>query len=184
MADRATFNDVRHLVVYGQRTADGRLAFGSRGAPYRYGSSIRSAEFDPPAITEAVRARLVDLFPSLADTPVTHGWSGVLGVPRDWTPSVGLDRARGAAWAGGFVGEGVAASHLAGATLADLILERATDLVDLPWVDHRSRRWAPEPLRWLGVNGALRIMSSADDAEARTGRPSRRARLLWGALAR
>ena len=33
-----------------------------------------------------------------------------------------------------------------------------------------------EPLRWLGVNVGLRVMGSADDVEARSGRPALRAR--------
>ena len=33
LADRETFSDHRHLIIYGQRTEDDRLAFGGRGAP-------------------------------------------------------------------------------------------------------------------------------------------------------
>src|SRR6478752_3024702 len=40
LRDRETFNDHRHLIIYGQRTEDGRLAFGGRGAPYHFGSSV------------------------------------------------------------------------------------------------------------------------------------------------
>ena len=98
---------------------------------------------------------------------------GPSGIPRDWHCSVGLDRATGLAWAGGYVGDGVATTNLAGRTLAELITGRTTDLARLPWVDHRSRRWEPEPLRWLGINGALRVTAGADAVEARTGRPSR-----------
>jgi glycine/D-amino acid oxidase-like deaminating enzyme len=127
---------------------------------------------------------MVELFPSLADVTVTHRWGGVLGVPRDWFPSVGLDRGAGLAWAGGYVGEGVAASNLAGRTLADLILGRATELVTFPWVDHRSRVWEPEPFRWLGINGTLAVMKAADAAEARRDRPSRSAALAWRLLRR
>ena len=54
-------------------------------------------------------------------------------------------------WAGGYVGDGVGTSNLAGRTLADLILDRESDLVSLPWVGHRRRQWEPEPLRWLGI---------------------------------
>ena len=36
--DRETLNDERHLIIYAQRTADGRIVFGGRGAPYRFGS--------------------------------------------------------------------------------------------------------------------------------------------------
>jgi glycine/D-amino acid oxidase-like deaminating enzyme len=38
--DYATFADDRHLIIYGQRTSDDRIAFGGRGAPYHFGSSV------------------------------------------------------------------------------------------------------------------------------------------------
>ena len=104
---------------------------------------------------------------------MTHQWGGPLGVARDWTCSVGLDRERGLAWAGGYVGDGVATTNLAGRTLADLITGRDTDLTRLLWVGHRSRRWEPEPLRWLGIRTGLRLPGGADRAETRTGRPAR-----------
>jgi hypothetical protein len=99
-------------------------------------------------------------------------------VPRDWCASVGLDRSTGLAWAGGYVGDGVGTSNLAGRTLADLILGRDSELSRLPWVGHRSPAWEPEPLRWLGVNGTLRLAFWADRVEARTGRPSLAAKAL------
>jgi hypothetical protein len=94
-------------------------------------------------------------------------------VPRDWYSSVGFDRYRGIAWAGGYVGDGVSTTNLAGRTLRDLVLGRDSDLVHLPWVGHRSPKWEPEPLRWLGVNAGLVTMKMADRAESRRGRPSR-----------
>jgi glycine/D-amino acid oxidase-like deaminating enzyme len=175
---RQTFNDLRHLIIYGQRTADGRFAFGGRGAPYHFGSRVEP-EFDcEPRVFDALRQILVELFPALADVTVTHTWGGPLGVPRDWFASVGLDRATGLAWAGGYVGDGVATSNLAGRTLADLILNRETDLTALPWVNHHSRSWEPEPARWLGINGALAVVTSADSREQRTNKPSQRAKLM------
>lgn len=171
---RGTFADHRHLIIYGQRTADDRIAFGGRGAPYHFGSAVRP-EFDRDRrVHTGLRRALGELFPALAAVPVTHTWGGVLGVPRDWFASAGLDRGLG--WAGGYVGDGVGTSNLAGRTLADLILGRDTELTRLPWVGHRSPRWEPEPLRWLGVNLGLRTMAGADVEEARTGRPSRLAR--------
>ena len=104
---------------------------------------------------------------------MSPGWGGALGVPRDVFPSVGLDRSTGIAWAGGYVGDGVATSNLAGRTLADLILGRDTDLVRLPWVGHRSPRWEPEPLRWLGINAGFRLSQLADRVESRSGRAPR-----------
>jgi hypothetical protein len=72
----------------------------------------------------------------------------------------------------------VGTSNLAGRTLADLIVGDTTDLTALPWVDHHSPRWEPEPLRWIGMNTGLRVMTAADAEEARTGRASRRAALF------
>ena len=175
---RETFTDHRHLIIYGQRTADDRLAFGGRGAPYHFGSAVRPEYDRDPSVFEALRGVLVELFPRLRDAAVTHTWGGPLGVPRDWFASVGLDRSSGLGWAGGYVGDGVGASNLAGRTLADLVTERDTDLVRLPWVGHRSPSWEPEPLRWLGVNAGLRVMTGADEEERRTGRPSRRAAMF------
>ncbi|MFG2038369.1 NAD(P)/FAD-dependent oxidoreductase [Dactylosporangium sp. NPDC048998] len=178
LAQRETFSDHRHLVIYGQRTADDRLAFGGRGAPYHYGSAVDPSFDLEPRVFAELRRTLGELFPTLGDVPVEYTWGGPLGIARDWMASVGLDASTGLAWAGGYVGDGVGTSNLAGRTLADLIRRADTDLVRLPWVGHRSPRWEPEPLRWLGVNTSLRVMTAADAAEARTGRPSRRAALM------
>jgi glycine/D-amino acid oxidase-like deaminating enzyme len=178
LAGRPTFGDLRHLIIYGQRTADGRLAFGGRGAPYHLGSAIRPSFDRVPAVFEALRRTLGELFPALGDVPVTHQWGGPLGVPRDWCASVGLDRATGLAWAGGYVGDGVSTTNLAGRTLADLITGADSELVRLPWVGHQSPPWEPEPLRWLGLNAGLRAMGFADRQESRTGRPSRAAAFM------
>jgi glycine/D-amino acid oxidase-like deaminating enzyme len=171
-----TIADGRHLIIYAQRTADGRIAFGGRGAPYHFGSRIRPAFDRDAAVFTALEEALHDLIPPTRGAAVTHRWGGPIGVARDWFPSVGIDRTRGVAWAGGYVGDGVTASNVAGRTLADLILARDSELTHLPWVQHHSRRWEPEPLRWIGVNAGVVAMRSADTVEWRTGRPSLRAR--------
>ncbi len=178
LAARETFNDGRHLIIYGQRTADGRLAFGGRGAPYHFGSRIDPAYDRVDSVHEGLWTTLTELFPAVAGHRVTHRWGGPLGIPRDWYASCGLDRRTGLAWAGGYVGDGVGTSNLAGRTLADLITGTPSELTTLPWVNHRSRRWEPEPLRWLGANGGLAVMNSADVVEARTGRRARRAEVF------
>ena len=178
LARRETFTDHRHLIIYGQRTADDRIVFGGRGAPYHLGSRVRP-EFDhDERVFKRLYATLLDLLPVLAGTRVTHAWGGPLGIPRDWCPSVGIDRSRGLAWAGGYVGDGVSTTNLAGRTLRDLVLGRESELTTLPWVDHRSRRWEPEPLRWLGINAGLRAMTLADAEERLTRRPSLLARAV------
>jgi glycine/D-amino acid oxidase-like deaminating enzyme len=178
-AGRETFAAGGHLFVYAQRTRDGRIAFGGRGAPYHFGSRVRPGYDLDERVHRRLRALLGELLPQVGDAAVTHRWGGPLGVARDWIPSVGLDRRSGLAWAGGYVGDGVAAANLAGRTLADLIGGNHSALTRLAWVQHRSRRWEPEPLRWLGINGGRLLAASADAAERRSGRPARlRGRLL------
>ncbi len=175
---RETFSDHRHLIIYGQRTADDRLVFGGRGAPYFLASRTRATFDGGYPVFRRLHRTLVDLFPAVGDHRVTHVWGGALGVPRDWCASVGLDRGTGLAWAGGYVGDGVGTTNLAGRTLADLVLGRDTDLVRLPWVGHRSRAWEPEPLRWLGINAGLRAAAAADAEERLTRHPSLVARAM------
>jgi glycine/D-amino acid oxidase-like deaminating enzyme len=178
LAGSPTFSDHRHLIIYGQRTEDGRLAFGGRGAPYHFGSSVKPEYDRKERVFEALRRTLVDLFPPVSDAAFQHAWGGPLGVPRDWTASVRFDRTSGLASAGGYVGDGVSTTNLAGRTLAHLITSTPSELTTLPWVNHRSRRWEPEPLRWLGANAGLRAVALADREEKLTSRPSRIAQVM------
>ena len=172
-----TFTDYRHLLVYGQRTADNRIAFGGRGARYHLGNAIRPEYDRVPAVFEHLRRAIAELIPAVADTAISHAWGGPLGVPRDWHSSVRFDD-RNRLWrAGGYVGDGVGTSNLAGRTLAGLITGTATELAGLPIVGHRSPRWEPEPLRFLGANAGLLSVRAADAEERLTGRPSAVARL-------
>ncbi|KUM72307.1 NAD(P)/FAD-dependent oxidoreductase [Streptomyces curacoi] len=168
---RETLGDMAHAYMYAQRTADGRIALGGRGVPYRFGSRTDNDGRTQPATVEALRDVLVDFFPSLAGVRIEHAWSGVLGVPRDWCATVTLDRSTGLGWAGGYVGSGVATANLAARTLRDLVqLDSGqgmrTDLTDLPWVGHKVRKWEPEPLRWLGVHGLYATYRAADRRES------------------
>jgi glycine/D-amino acid oxidase-like deaminating enzyme len=169
---RETLNDGRHLIIYAQRTADDRIAFGGRGAPYHFNSAIRDEYDRDRRVFADLRGVLTELFPMVAGARVTHEWGGPLGIPRDWYSSVGYDRATGVGWAGGYVGDGVSTTNLAGRTLAQLVLGIDSDLTALPWVNHRSPRWEREPLRWLGINAGLRLPLGADRVEARSGRRS------------
>lgn len=169
---RATFADYSPSLIYGQRTHDGRLAFGGRGAPYHWRSGVANS-FDVNDAVNADLARVLKgFFPVLEGVKVTHRWGGPLGVSRDWRPSVGFSQQTGVGYAGGYVGEGVAASNLAGRTLADLMLERDTELTTLGWVNHAWPNWEPEPLRYVGINAGLWLAKTADREELRTGKSS------------
>jgi glycine/D-amino acid oxidase-like deaminating enzyme len=166
-AHRDTLGDLAHVYCYAQRTADDRIALGGRGVPYRYGSRTDRAGRTPRRTVRQLHDTLLRLFPQARGTALAHAWSGVLAVPRDWAATVSFDRGTGLGWAGGYVGTGVTTANLAGRTLADLVLERDTELVTLPWVQHAAPRWEPEPLRWLAVRAVYGAYRAADRDERR-----------------
>ena len=174
----ATFSDYRHLLIYGQRTADNRFAFGGRGARYHWGSSVKPAYENVPRVFSQLESTLCEMFPQARKAHITHRWGGPLGVPRDWHASATYDQNTGIAQAGGFVGDGLSTTNLAGRTLAHRITGRESALTVLPWVDHHSPRWEPEPLRFLGANLGLLAMGIADAEEKITRRRSIAARLM------
>lgn len=166
---RECLSSYRYTVDYLSRTADGRILFGSRGAPYHFGSRIADG-YDRHAATHATIERLVhEWFPMLEDVRFTHSWGGPVGMPRDWMPTVSFDKRRGVATARGYTGQGVATSNLAGRILADLILGQASDLTHLPLVNHRSPKWEPEPLRWMAVRYIQNGLTDLDVRSERSG---------------
>ncbi len=159
--------DCRHLHFYAQRTADDRLAMGRRGEPYRLGAPLSDEVDRHFAVKERIAATMRRYFPAAAEAPIAHFWGGPLALPREERMSVWYDRANGQGWAGGYGGHGIVAANIAGRTLADLILDRKTDLTALPWVGKWSSEWNREPLRYLASRATARNLERADDRDDR-----------------
>ncbi|WGW12034.1 FAD-binding oxidoreductase [Saxibacter everestensis] len=160
-----TLGDMAHAYMYAQRTEDNRIALGGRGVPYRFGSKTDTDGTTQPGTITMLTEILHSMFPATRGAAIDHAWAGVLGVPRDWKATVGLDRKTGIGWAGGYVGTGVTATNLAGRTLRDLVLGDKSELVTMPWVNRKVRRWEVEPIRWLGVQTMYTAYYAADRAE-------------------
>lgn len=171
--DSVLIRDSSHLFFYAQRTTDGRIAMGGRGAPYAFGSPISVESERDDSVRRRLAAALSKHFPSAAAAEITHHWGGPLAVPRDWSMSVNHNPVTGLGAAGGYSGHGVVASNIAGRTLADLMLDRESDLVSMPWVGHRSRKWEPEPLRYLASQTIIHTLERVDRIEESRGRSSR-----------
>jgi glycine/D-amino acid oxidase-like deaminating enzyme len=161
--------DMNNSYCYCQRTREGRITVGARGVPYKFGSKMdKNGEPDAETIRRLTEM-LHQHFPEAAKYPIDHAWCGVIGVPRDWCATVGLDAKTGLGWAGGYVGVGVSTANLAGRTLADLALGRTTKITQLPWVNRRVRQWEYEPFRWFGVHLMYKLLRIADQREAALG---------------
>jgi glycine/D-amino acid oxidase-like deaminating enzyme len=159
-----------HIYFYSQRTEDGRIAIGGRGKPYSWGSQLDDNGRLNQGTQDQLQGILRNLFPDAA-FEFEHAWCGVLGVTRDWSPFVSVDRQSKVIQAGGYAGQGVTAAYVAAKTVADFVLERDTELTNSVWVRNRPRKWEPEPLRWLGANAVQKLYQTADQIEKRRGGP-------------
>ena len=157
--------DAAHSFAYSHRTLDGRIALGGRGVPYNFRSGYKADGKTDMDTVKEIADKLTAMFPVLKDYGYVHGWSGILGVPRDWSAAVQFDASTGIGKLGGYVGHGLTGTNLAARTLRDLILNEDTELARLPWVDRTARRWEPEPLRWLGANAIYAAYNVADKRE-------------------
>ena len=138
---RECIGSSKYVVDYLSKTADGRILFGGRGAPYHFGSKIRD-EYDRHTPThEMLRQATMEWFKPVRPDQFSHAWGGPLGVPRDWMPTMSFNRTTGIATARGYTGQGVATTNLSGRVLTDLILGKKSDLTLLPTVGHRSPDW-------------------------------------------
>jgi glycine/D-amino acid oxidase-like deaminating enzyme len=169
---REGLHSPRYTVDYLTHTTDGRILFGGRGAPYHFGSRIHDDYDRHPPTHQILQDRLREWFPLLKDVGFTHTWGGPLGWPRDFMPTMSYDPGVNLASARGYTGVGVATSNLAGRVLADLINGVRSDVTELPCVNHRSRNWEPEPLRFLCVRYVQRAYERLDAAAERSGVPA------------
>ncbi|GAA1555233.1 FAD-binding oxidoreductase [Brevibacterium picturae] len=165
---RECLGDTAHTFIYAQRTDDDRIALGGRGAPYSFGSGLPGDGQAPAEVVDLLRTRLSSLFPDL-EFEVAHAWRGALGVTRDWCAGIFFDPDQRIGVARGYAGHGVTATHLAAKTLLDRASGDSTPLTALPWNDHFSGQWEPEPIRWLGIRSMYRIFNIADEWESITG---------------
>jgi glycine/D-amino acid oxidase-like deaminating enzyme len=165
-----TFAEASHLITYAQRTSDNRLVIGGRGAPYSWGSKRNDSMENRKRDHQRLRELASKWFPIMKDFDFPYAWGGAVAVTRDWAPYLRTRNSYGEM--GGYVGDGVTLSYLVAAAMADIIGGRDTPRTQLPFVQWRNPLWEPEPLRWLAINGAIKIASLADREESLTNKPS------------
>ena len=154
--------DRRVMPHFHRPTPDGRILWGGRDAP------ISSIGPDPrrdrdPHVFRRLEETFRQTFPQLDDVRMSDGWGGPVGATVRCLPAVGwLHRGR-LAYALGYSGHGVGASALVARVAADLLLERDTELLRLPFVTRRPMMLPPGPIRWPVLSGAQRVLQAADD---------------------
>lgn len=155
---RQGLEDARNLVHYFRLSADNRLVMGGSDVSIAYGGDM--ARDENPRVFDDLARDVVRLFPSLRGVRVTDRWGGPVSVPVDMAPAIGFVGDRRAVYSLGCVGHGVSLAQLNGRTIADLLLERKSDLTEVWFVGRRTIPWPPEPLRFAAshaIRGYLRL---------------------------
>ncbi len=158
--NRQGIEDARNLVHYYRLTIDNRLVMGGRDVSLSYGNDMDN-DLNPVTF-EALKNDVRELFPALKEIKFTHEWGGPVSVPLDMTPAIGYAGDKNVVYSLGTVGHGVSMTQLNGRTVADLILERRTDLTEVFFVNRRTIPWPPEPLRNLTIKAILGYMHWED----------------------
>jgi glycine/D-amino acid oxidase-like deaminating enzyme len=158
--NRQGIEDARNLVHYYRLTIDNRLVMGGRDVSVSYGTDM-DKDLNPVTF-EGLKNDVRELFPVLKDIKFTHEWGGPVSVPLDMAPAIGYAGDKNVVYSLGTVGHGVSMTQLNGRTVADLILERQTDLTDVFFVNRRTIPWPPEPLRNLAIKAILGYMHWED----------------------
>ncbi|NDE71386.1 MAG: FAD-dependent oxidoreductase [Actinobacteria bacterium] len=170
--ERFTFAESSHIINYAQRTVDGRLAIGGRGATYPFNSRLSEAKEGTEAVHQRLQEMVRQWFPILKDVKFTHAWGGAVAITRDWEPYLIWDGKSGFGKIGGYAGDGVTMSYLAAKALVAEISESSSPLRDLHFINRTIKKWEPEPLRYIAVNSLVKLSGIADKEERLTGRPS------------
>ena len=156
--NRQGLEDARNLVHYFRLTSDNRITMGGSDVSLAYGGDMDRDLNSRTFIN--LEQDIIWLFPHLKGIQITHRWGGPVSVPLDMAPAIGYLGDERAIYSLGCVGHGVSMTHLNGRTLADLALERKTDLTDVWFVNRHMIPWPPEPLRMAAsqaIRGYLRL---------------------------
>ena len=158
--NRQGIEDARNLVHYYRLTVDNRLVMGGRDVSLSYGNDMEK-DLNPVTF-DGLKNDVHELFPVLRDIQFTHEWGGPVSVPLDMAPAIGYVGDKNVVYSLGTVGHGVSMTQLNGRTVADLVLERKSDLTDVFFVNRRTIPWPPEPLRNLTIKAILGYMHWED----------------------
>lgn len=170
--ERFTFAENSHVINYAQRTVDNRLAIGGRGASTPYLSKLKVSKEQTKSVHIRLRKLAQSWFPILESSKFTHSWGGAVAITRNWEPYLQYDRKKGFGRLGGYAGDGVTMSYLAGKIMAAEVLDRKIELRKLHFVNQPIRNWEPEPIRYLAVNSLVQLSNLADLEESKSGKPS------------
>jgi glycine/D-amino acid oxidase-like deaminating enzyme len=159
----AGYSDDLDRIAYSSLTREGQIVFGggsNQAYAYlfndrtRYTQSLQTAARAQQKLRETMGGYL----PRSRDIPVTHRWTGVLGMTMNRVPLMGVRGAnRNLYYAVGFCGHGVTLGNMAGLILTDAYSGDDARWRGLPCYQADYVRIPPEPFRWIGYQVFTRL---------------------------
>lgn len=127
--------DVNFVLDYFRLSADHRLLFGGR---------VSYSGLTPPRLAASLRARMLRVFPSLADVAIDYAWGGEVDITMNRAPHFGTRGGR-VLFAQGFSGHGMALAGLAGKLMAEAVAGHSERFDLFSRITHRDFPGGP----WL-----------------------------------
>ena len=124
----AAVTDINWVIDYFRRSADHRLLFGGR---------VSYSGLDPLGTRRATRARMLAVFPQLADADIEHAWGGYVDITMNRAPHFGRLEPD-VYFLQGFSGHGIALTGIAGKLLAEAIAGTAERFDLFARIAHRD----------------------------------------------
>lgn len=166
---RQGIGDAGNRFHYYRLTRDDRLLFGGFDALYFLGGDRDPRRAQHPPTFEILAEHLVDTFPQLRDTPISHAWGGTIDTCSQFSAFWGQAVGGRVGYIVGFTGLGVGASHFGARTALDLLDDHDTERTRLDMVRSKPIPFPPEPLRWTGIQLTRKALVHADEHGGRRG---------------
>lgn len=140
MRDNVAVSDINWVLDYFRQSADDRLLFGGR---------VSYSGLNPATTHHATRARMVKVFPQLADAKIEYAWGGYVDITMSRAPDFGR-LAPNVYYLQGFSGHGIALTGMAGKLVAETIAGQAERFDLFTRLKHRNFPGGPA-LRMPGL---------------------------------
>ena len=159
-----SIEDNRQLIHYFRRTKCGRFTMGGGDACLGKGKAM--GQMDVSKTWDNLENHVKWLFPTLKDIAFDYRWGGPVSINLDMAPEIGFIGDERIIYANGCIGHGVSLTQLNGRTIADLVLEKKTDLTDFWIVNRKAIRWPPSIFgngAFHAIRGGLRLWDKIEE---------------------
>ena len=159
---RMSIEDNRQFVHYMRITKCGRITMGGGCIGIEYNDKSMNLWKDEKVWAD-LEKHIRWMFPTLADIKIHYKWGGCVSVNPDMTPEIGFIGDNNIIYSTGCIGHGVSLTQLNGRLIADLVLDKDTDLSKF-WIVNRSAIPMPPGnlLRYVGAKLLEGVLKAVD----------------------